>query len=54
MLPGIGGQGQRVDEHIVVFFRFIMQVVTTDAEIEGTAEVRGQPEFLVELPGVFV
>ena len=31
-----------------------MQIIAADAEIERPAEIRGQPEFLAELPGMFV
>jgi len=31
-----------------------MQIVGADAEIEWPAEIRGQPELLAQLPGVFV
>ncbi len=46
-------QGQRVDEDIIVFFGFVMQVVTANAEVQRTAEFRGQPKLLAELPGMF-
>ena len=31
-----------------------MQIIAADAEIERPAEIRSQPEFLAQLPGVFV
>ena len=52
--PRIGGQGQRIDEDVVVLFGFVMQIIAADAEIERAAEIRSNPEFLTELPGMFV
>ena len=52
--PGICGQGQRIDEDVIILLRFIMQIIAADAEIERPAEIRRQAEFLAELPGMFV
>ena len=30
-----------------------MQIISADAEIERAAEIRSQPEFLAQLPGMF-
>ncbi len=46
--------GDGVEEDVIVFFGFVMQVVGADAEIERTAEIGRQPHFLAELPGMFV
>src|SRR6185437_1431752 len=45
---------KHVTEHVIIFFRLIVQIVTTGAEIERAGEVRRQAEFLTELPGMFL
>ena len=47
-------QRQRIDEDVIIFLRFVVQIIAADAEIERPAEIRCQPEFLAELPGMFV
>ena len=54
MRPSIGSHGQRIDEDIIILFRFIVEVIAAHAEIERSAEMRGKPEFLAQLPGMFV
>ena len=43
-----------IDEDVIIFFGFIMQIIAADAEIERPAEIRCQPEFLAQLPGMFI
>ena len=45
---------ERIDEDVVIFFGFIVQIVAAHAEIERAVEIRGQPKLLVQLPGMFV
>ena len=52
--PIVCSHGQCVDEDIIILFRFVMEVIAADAEIERAAEMRSQPEFLAQLPGMFI
>ena len=37
---------ERVDEDVVVFLGFVMEIVPANAEIDRAAEIRGQSKFL--------
>ncbi len=45
---------QRVGEDVVILLRLVVKKVSTHAEIERATEIRGQTEFLAQLPGVFI
>src|SRR6185437_7552111 len=47
-------QCEQIDENIIIFLRFIMQIIAANAEIERPAEVGCQTQFLAYLPGVLL
>ncbi len=44
---------ERVDEDVIILLRLIMQVISADAKIERSREMRCQAKFLAGLPGMF-
>src|SRR6185437_1045627 len=45
--------GERVEEDVVVFLSFIVKVVAACTKVQRPREVRTQPQFLADLPGMF-
>ena len=45
---------EHIAEDIVIFFRFVMQIVAAGAEIERPGEIRRNTKFLTQLPRMFL
>ena len=45
-------QRQQIQKDVIIFQRFVMQVIGADAEIKWATEIGGQAEFLTQLPGI--